>query len=463
MSSVFNIADYGAVADGKTDCTKAIAAAIEACSAGRGGQVVIPPGEYLSGPIILDSGVELHIQAGATVTFRPDYAAYPLVETHYEGRQHVRCMAPIYGRGINNVAITGHGTFDGSGQAWRPVKKFKMTDQQWADLLAGGGVTDPSGQIWWPTERARDGAAYVAKLRASGRRLAVADYEPARDFLRPCLVELVECRYVLLDGPTFSNSPAWNLHPLLCDDVTIRNVKVLNPWWSQNGDGLDLDSCRKCLVTDSHFDVGDDAICLKSGRDEAGRRLGRPTENVTIRNCAVAHGHGGVVIGSEMSGGVRNVEVSDCRFDGTDVGLRFKTTRGRGGAVENIRINNVAMSNIRDEAILFDMYYATKGADAPQRVPAVDEGTPRFRDFHIADVTCESAGRAMHLRGLPEMPIEAITIERADLLADAGVTVAEARDIRLAGVQVRCRQEPALQCNNVQGLVLERFDASVIG
>ncbi len=207
---------------------------------------------------------------------------------------------------------------------------------------------------------------------------------PCGEYLRPCLLELTECHDVLLEGPTFQNSPAWNLHPLLCDGVTIRNVKVLNPWWSQNGDGLDLDSCRNCLVADSHFDVGDDAICLKSGRDEAGRRLGRPSENITIRNCTVAHGHGGLVIGSEMSGGVRNVEVSHCVFNGTDVGLRFKTARGRGGVVENIRISNITMANIKNEAILFDMFYAVKQA-RPRTAQRADAAVPQLphRQRHL--------------------------------------------------------------------------------
>jgi len=459
VSNVFNIADYGAVGDGKTDCTKAIAEAIEACSSARGGRVLLPPGEYLTGPIILKSNVELHVEAGARVTFTRDCKAYPLVQTHYEGLRRVRCTSPIHGRDLRNVAITGEGVFDGSGQAWRPVKKSKMTAQQWADLLAGGGVTDEAGQTWWPTRQARDGAAHVKKLTQSGAEPGVEDYEPAREFLRPCLLELIECRDVLLEGATFQNSPAWNLHPLLCDGVTIRNVKVLNPWWSQNGDGLDLDSCRNCLVSGSHFDVGDDAICIKSGRDEAGRRLGRPSENITIRDCTVAHGHGGVVIGSEMSGGVRNIEVVNCVFDGTDVGLRFKTTRGRGGVVENIRIANLAMSNIRNEAILFDMYYAIK-EDRPE---PLSERTPRFRNFHIANITCRSAGRAINLRGLPEMPIEAITIENATLSAEAGVTIAEAADIALIGVQVQAKHSPVIQCVNVRNLTLDRFRGEVAG
>ena len=451
MSSVFNVIDYGAVPDGKAKNTHAFASAIEA-AAEHGGRVLVPPGTYLTGPITLRSRVDLHVEAGATVTFSRQYADYPLVQTSFEGTERVRCAAPIHGRDLREVAITGKGVFDGQGQAWRPVKRSKMTPQQWEELLASGGVTDDASQIWWPTEQARDGRAYLDKLSAGGRTLRVEDYEPVRVMLRPCLMELTECRDVLLDGPTFQNSPGWNLHPLLCERVTVRNVTVLNPWWSQNGDGLDLDSCRDCLVTDSYFDVGDDAVCIKSGRDEAGRRLSRPSENITIRNCTVAHGHGGVVIGSEMSGGVRNIDVANCTFDGTDVGLRFKTTRGRGGIVENVRISNITMANIRDDAILFDMYYAKQDRPEP-----LTERTPHFRNFHIANIVCRSAGRAATLRGLPERPIEAITLENAILVAEQGVSLSHATDITFVGVQVECRQPPVLQCRNVHNLVLRRF------
>jgi polygalacturonase len=459
VASVFNVVDSGAVGDGVTKNTQAIAEAIEAAAAGRGGKVLIPPGTYLTGPITLRSRVELHVEAGATVVFSRDYADYPLVETSYEGLAGVRCTSPINGRDLREVVISGKGVFDGQGQAWRPVKRSKMTPQQWAELLAAGGVTDASGQVWWPSEQARDGRAYLEQLRASGRPVQVADYEPVRAHLRPCLMELGECRDVLLDGPTFQNSPGWNLHPLRCDRVTVRNVTVLNPWWSQNGDGLDLDSCRDCLVTDSHFDVGDDAICIKSGRDEAGRRLGRPSENITVRNCTVAHGHGGVVIGSEMSGGVRNIDVANCTFDGTDTGLRFKTTRGRGGIVENVRISNITMANIRNEAILFDMYYAVR-QDRPE---PFSERTPQFRNFHIANIVCRSAGRAITLRGLPERPIEAVTIENAILVTQEGVSLSHAKDITFIGVQVDCPELPVLQCSNVENLVLRRFSGKTTG
>jgi DNA sulfur modification protein DndE len=210
-------------------------------------------------------------------------------------------------------------------------------------------------------------------------------------------------------------------------------------------------------VADSHFDVGDDAICLKSGRDEEGRRRGKPTENVTVRNCTVLHGHGGVVIGSEMSGGVRNVSVSNCVFRGTDIGLRFKTTRGRGGVVENVDITNVAMHDIVNEAISFDMYYMVKD---PRPEP-VSERTPAFRQFLIRNVTCDGAKRALLVRGLPEMPIEGITFERVRLSADEGASLVDAENIVLRDVQIRSRKSPPLQVQNVKNLTTDRVDAAV--
>ena len=211
---------------------------------------------------------------------------------------------------------------------WRPVKRFKMTDKQWRELTASGGVVDSDGEIWWPNVEAMEGAEKLRQLMV--KKAPLTEYDAVRVYLRPRLMNLINCRVVLIDGPTFQNSPMWNLHPILCEDITLRNITVRNPWYSQNGDGLDLESCRNAVVENSVFDVGDDAICLKSGKDEIGRKIGVPTENVVIRDCRVYHGHGGFVIGSEMSGGVRNIWVTGCQFIGTDVGLRFKKHSGTG-------------------------------------------------------------------------------------------------------------------------------------
>ena len=231
-------------------------------------------------------------------------------------------------------------------------------------------------------------------LDARGADVPLAEYAAAREFLRPVMISLVECHRVLLDGPTFQNSPAWNIHPLLCEELVIRNITVLNPWYSQNGDGLDLDSCRRVAVYKCRFDVGDDAICIKSGKDEYGRRRGRPTEDVVIVDNVVYHGHGGFTVGSEMSGGVRNILVERCTFLGTDVGLRFKTTRGRGGVVEKIWIRDIQMNDIPTDAIGFNMYYGGEAPTearggrraAPRPAMPVNEGTPQFRDIVLSRI-----------------------------------------------------------------------------
>jgi polygalacturonase len=450
MTPTFNVIDHGAAADGKTKCTEAIARAVEACSKAGGGRVLFPPGVYLTGPIQLASRLNLHVEEGAAVLFSRDFDDYPLVMTHYEGVQRVRCMSPLYGRELHDVSITGAGVFDGQGEAWRPVKRFKTTPQQWSELLASGGVVDEIGEVWWPTAAALAGREIVRRLEESGVPPRLEDYQPARDFLRPCLLELIQCTNVRLEGPVFRNSPAWNLHPVLCENIVIRNITALNPWYGQNTDGLDLDSCRTAWVCDSLFDVGDDAICLKSGRDEQGRKLGRPCENITIANCTVLRGHGGVTIGSEMSGGVRNVDVSNCIFRSTDIGLRFKSTRGRGGVVENIRISNVAMSDIRKDAISLDMFY-TESSPEP-----ASERTPVFRGIAIRNAVCHSARRAITIRGLPEMPIEEVAFENVRISSENGISITDARDISLVGVRVQVSKPPAIQCHNVTNLKMER-------
>jgi hypothetical protein len=272
-----------------------------------------------------------------------------------------------------------------------------------------------------------------------------AFYQSIKDFLRPNLLLLTSCKYILLEGVTFQNSPAWCLHPLMCENLTVRNVFVKNPWYAQNGDGIDAESCKNVLIENSVFDVGDDALCMKSGRDAEGRKRGMPIENVIIRNCTVYAAHGGFVIGSEMSGGARNIYVNNCTFVGTDIGLRFKTTRGRGGIVENIFIKDIYMKDIPAEAILFDMYYMAKDPVAlsgeKRELPkvefkTVDETTPQFRNFHISNVYCNGAEKGIFLRGLPEMHVKDIVLENMVLQAKNGIDVQEASGITFKNIKI---------------------------
>jgi len=386
------VTDFGARSDASTLCTDAFNKAINHLAAQGGGHLIVPAGVWLTGPVTLQSHIDLHLEAGATLLFSPDANCYPLIETSFEGVKAVKRQSPISGTDLTDVAITGRGVIDGNGAHWRPLKKFKVTDNEWKALTSEHGTVNDKGDYWTP-----DGDRYTT---------------------RPNLLKLTSCKRILLQGVTFKDSPCWTLHPLMCQDVTIEDITVRAPSYAQNSDALDLESCNRAIIKNSVFDVGDDAICIKSGRDEEGRKRGMPTENVIIEGCIVYHGHGGFVIGSEMSGGARNIYVKDCQFLGTDNGLRFKSTRGRGGVVEKIYIDNVAMSAISGDAILFNLYYANKQKPGETVAPMpVDETTPSFRDIHISNVTCIGSKHGIMINGLPEMPVKDITLRNVSITA----------------------------------------------
>ncbi|OFY67098.1 MAG: glycoside hydrolase [Bacteroidetes bacterium RBG_13_43_22] len=464
------ITDFGAVADGMTLNTKAFAEAIERVSEKGGGKVIIPRGLWLTGPVILKSNINIHAEEGALVIFSDDKSLYPLIETSFEGLNTVRCTSPIYGRDLENISITGKGIFDGSGDAWRPVKKDKLPESQWKSLVKSGGVLSENGKEWYPSESYLKGLL-ISNMNVPGPFATIEDYEEIKDFLRPVMVSLVNCKKVLIDGPVFQNSPAWCLHPLMCEDIIVRNITVKNPSYSQNGDGIDVESCKNVLLYDSNFDVGDDAICIKSGKDEDGRKRGKPTENMIIRNCIVYHGHGGVTIGSEMSGGVRNISVSGCTFMGTDVGLRFKTNRGRGGVVENIFFSDIDMMDIPTQAISFNMYYGGLSAsemlengiadsDTEGEILPVTEETPQFKNISIKNVTCRGAMQAIYLQGLPELYLENVTLENIDMKAEHGMACSDASGISVKGFRLETKNQPALRFMNCMNVNIEELDVA---
>ena len=440
-----NIRDFGAVSDGKTVCTEAINNAIAHVNAKGGGTVVIPAGLWISGPIGLLSNVNLYTEYGALVIFTSDLDAYEIVETSFEGLDTRRCQSPLYARNAHNIAITGYD--------WRPVKKSKVTSKQWKDLLKKSKVTNEKGDIWYPSEASKKGAEACYDFNVPDNITTDEGWESIKRWLRPTLLSFQNCDTVLLENATFKNSPAWCLHPLQCTHITIDGVKVNNPWYAQNGDALDLESCRNALVINSIFDAGDDAICIKSGKDEDGRRRGVPCENVIVRNNTVLHGHGGFVVGSEMSGGARNIYIADCSFIGTDVGLRFKSTRGRGGVVENIYIENIAMINIPEEPLLFDLFYGKKGKATADQLPPVTEETPIFRNIYIDNVVCRGSGRAMYFNGLPEMKISNVNITNTTILgAKSGIVINQTDGVKIEN----CRIEP------LKGSVIRLADAENI-
>lgn len=463
------VTDFGGVGDGLTLNTEAFRSAIAALSEQGGGRVTVPAGVWYTGPVVLTDNIELHLERNALLLFSDDKSLYPLVETTFEGLETWRCQSPISATGARNVAITGEGVIDGNGDAWRAVKSDKLTAREWAAKVQSGGVLSDDGRTWYPSESYKFGATSGADQNVSTWAETREDFERMRDFLRPVMVAIHHCENVLLEGVTFQNSPCWNLHPAMCTNLIVRDITVRCPDYAQNGDGIDIESCRNVVLTGSRFDVGDDGICIKSGKDQAGRDRGIPCENIYVNNCVVFHGHGGFVVGSEMSGGVRNVLVSDCLFSGTDVGLRFKSTRGRGGVVENIRIENITMNNILQEPLLFDLFYGGKSASeahadgtsaaASTDLPAlpVDETTPAFRDIHIRDVRCRGARRAMFFNGLPEMNVERVTVENTSIHAQTGAQINESTDVVLRNVEIVPEQGPALLLNNVKNLTVESF------
>ena len=439
-----NITDFGAIGDGVFMNTDAFAKAIDHVTEKGGGKVVVPAGVWYTGPIVLKSNVNLHVDKGALVLFNPELKHYPLIDTWFEGWESRRSQSPISARGQENIAITGPGAFDGSGHAWRSLQRYKVNQADWDFITSQNGTVVNDRFI--PAEN--------------------------RVALRPVMLSIIECKNILLEDFLIQNSPAWTIHPLLSENLIVDGLLVRNPAWAANGDGLDVESCKNVIVVNTHFDVGDDGICIKSGKDEEGRKRARACENILVDNCMVFKAHGGFVVGSEMSGGARNIRVTNCNFIGTDVGLRFKSKRGRGGVVENIYASNLSMTDLATEAVLFDLYYVglsaaevleaglELGDKDTDPIPAVTDETPAFRNIYISDIACRNAYRAMYFNGLPEMNITNINIENCSITAKYGAELREADGINLKNVYVEPEIGPALTLWNVKNLKIDGFETN---
>ena len=458
-----NLKDFGGIPDGITLNTNAFENAMQHLSDKGGGTLNVPKGISFTGPIVFRSNINLHIEKGALILFSPDFDLYPLVETVFEGLDTRRCQSPISGRNLENIAITGEGSINGSGEKWRPLKKEKVTERQWKKTVASGGVVQ-NGNYWFPSESSLKGAE-MSDMNVPRKDMTEAQWLEVKDFLRPVMVSFIECKNVYLEGVLFENSPAWNIHPLMCENVILDGLFVRNPYYSQNGDGVDLESCVNSIIVNCLFDVGDDGICIKSGKDEDGRVRARPTENVIVENCKVFQGHGGFVVGSEMSGDVRNVSVKNCQFLGTDVGIRFKSTRGRGGIVENIYIEDIYMFDIVTDSFLFDLFYGGKSAsesladgdETPkeEQLLPVTEETPVFRNIYVKNLVSRNARRALLFNGLPEMNIENINLENAFITAKLGAETCESKNVVFKNVTVIPSQGVAFKLNNVTNFTSE--------
>ncbi|CAN5873382.1 exopolygalacturonase PelB [soil metagenome] len=376
----FIITSYGAKADGQSDCTSAIRQAIVACSAAGGGRVVVPAGSFLTGPVHLLSNVNLHVAAGATLRFSTNPNDYlPPVFTRFEGTELMGYSPFIYAFEQENVGVTGPGTLDGqaSDEHWWP----------WAGsprhgYTAGGPRQQPARTRL--TEMAEAGTPVTQRIFADG------------SYLRPQFIQLYRCRSVLIEDVHIVNSPMWEIHPVLSTNVTVRRVKIRSH--GPNNDGCDPESCRDVLIEECEFDTGDDCIAIKSGRNADGRRLHAPTENVVIRNCVMKDGHGGVTVGSEISGDVRWVFAERCTMDSPnlDRALRLKTNAMRGGVLEHIYMRDVTVGQVTDAIIQVDFNYeeGAKGAFLPV-----------VRDINMERVSSRKSRYALNLRGFANAPI----------------------------------------------------------
>ena len=459
-----DLRDFGAVGDGLTLNSEAFSKAISHLEAAGGGHLVVPDGIWLTGPITLKSNIDLHVTPDAVILFSPERDLYPIVETVFEGLDTRRCISPVNADGARNISITGGGTIDGSGDSWRQVKRSKMAPSQWKSLLSSGGFTNSKGDVWYPDSSSWRGSLVSDSFNVPQGLESDEEWESVKTYLRPVMIGLKECTNVLLKDVTFQNSPCWNIHPLMCRNVTVDNITVRNPSYSQNGDGIDIDSCEGVVIVNSTFDVGDDAICIKSGKDEDGRRRARPTRNLIVDNCTVYRGHGGFVVGSEMSGGVSNISVTRCRFLGTDVGLRFKSCRGRGGVVENIYVSGITMMDIPAEPLLFDLHYGGKsavesaedgdGTGYDIEMMPVDETTPEFRNIHINGIVCSGSSRAMYFNGIPEKNISGITVSDCLISSRRGADIRYSDGVVLRDVGIRQEEGPGFSFANCRSVSL---------
>lgn len=379
-----SLSDFGGVGDGLTPNTEAFRKAIESLSERGGGTLHIPQGVWLTGPIELADSIRLHLAPNAIVYFSPDKRLF--VDTTSATPRGIPAIRAV---GRRNIAITGGGIIDGNGAQWRPVKRGKVSDVEWKRFQAQGGVERDGGKLWYP-------------WNATAGHPNVASTPEGQEALRSDLIRLTECENVLIEGVTVQNSPRFHVHPVRCRNVIIDGVTVRCPWNAQNGDAIDLSDCHQALVTGCTIDAGDDGLCLKSGTPKAGA-LANGCQDILMDGNTVFHAHGGFVIGSEDIAGVRRVVVRNCRFSGTDTGLRFKSAIGRGGLTDDIHISHIVMSDINGAAITFQCNYVNRPAghkDEPTAKETTLENVPEFVGIHISHVVCRGAGTAISAHGI---------------------------------------------------------------
>lgn len=414
---------YGAVGDGVTLNTKAIALAIKDCADQGGGTVIVPAGRYLTGAIHLESDIALDVQEGAELLFSQNaYDYLPAVFSRYEGMEYYGYSPFISARDCHDIALTGKGLINGQGQAWWDWKRWQQAGAKKLYALAEAGAP--------PEERV---------------------FATTKDGLRPALIEFTNCERIAVEGVTLKNGPMWTLHPLYSKDILIRDITVLTE--GPNNDGIVIDSSSTVLIENVRLNTEDDAIVIKSGVDRDGQRVGKPAENIVIRNCSVGRGNGGVVIGSEMSGDVRNVFVSHCDFDGTKRGFRVKSAPGRGGIVENIWIENITMENIVAEAIFLNMFYDSKNVVRPTTA-----NPPIFRNFFFKNITCTQANDAIVITGASDSFIKNVSFENIDMQAKTGISMQNIDTLSLNHIRIEAKTRPLMTLTNLRHATFDLLD-----
>lgn len=419
-----NIKDFGGVGDGLTLNTEAFAKAIKALDNKGGGHLVVPEGVWLTGLISLKDNIDLHLEKNAILMATPDRTQHFKVK---DGVRDKKCSPLISASKRKNVSITGEGTIDGNGAMWRPVKRSKVSDVEWKEFTEMGGTETEGGKLWFPFN-----LKHFENLAATPE---------AQEAMRTHLIRFTDCDRVLVSGVTIQNSPKFHLIPTRCTNVIVDGVTIRCPWNAQNGDALDISCCREVLLVNNTIDAGDDGICMKGGAGKKAAPDG-PCENILIQDNTVYHAHGGFVIGSEYSNGMKNIVVRHNSFSGTDTGLRFKSGVGRGGKTEGIYISDIVMTDIKDEAIIFECSYADKKYSVKDDkgevvVPKNAECVPEWSDIHISNVTCRGAKTAISAHGLPGYEcLKNITIDNStffytkkdkDIEAGAGVKLTNCR------------------------------------
>lgn len=411
-----NIRDFGAVPDGVTMNTEAFTKAKKALEKAGGGHLIVPAGIWLTGPISFKNCMDLHLERNAVLLFSPDK------NDHLKDGKVQSCISASK---RHDISITGEGIIDGNGEWWRAVKRGKVSDTEWNDYKRMGGTVTEDGKLWYPFDLAEYGN--------------IAEDYKAQEKLRVHMIRLTDCERVLVKGVTIQNSPKFHLIPTRCNNVIIDGVTVRCPWNAQNGDGIDISCCQDVLIVNNMVDVGDDGICMKAGGGASALKY-PPVARILIQDNTVFHAHGGFVIGSEFSAGIEDLVVRGNVFSGTDTGLRFKSAPGRGGKTSGIYISDIYMSDIRDQAIVFETSYVDVPVGRDGVKARTEEFLPEFTDIHISNVTCRDARIGISIKGNEKM-IHDISLQDCSLFctekkADIDWTVFSPGSIKLQNVSL---------------------------